>query len=77
MSRVRYSKKMIEKANKRERVLELLKAGQLTQSEAGVLLGISRQRVHQWVKSAKIHPESARTRHLRKLLNADTEGMHA
>ena len=74
MSRVRYSKKM--KVNKRERVLELLTEGLLTQAEAAVLLGISSQRVHQWVRIAKVYPARARTRHLRKLLNADTEGMH-
>jgi predicted DNA-binding protein (UPF0251 family) len=40
----------------------------MTQGEAALLIGITRQRVHQWVTAARIHPVVARQRLLRKLL---------
>lgn len=55
---------------KRLHLLRLLEAGYLTQSEAASLVGVTRQRVHQWVQAAGLHPALARSRHLRKLLHA-------
>lgn len=52
----------------RETVMALLKAGYLTQSEAATIAGVTRQRVQQWVRKARIHPAVARERHLRKLV---------
>lgn len=53
---------------KRKRLLALLRAGYLTQSEAAELMGVSRQRIHQWARDARIHAVAARARHLRELL---------
>lgn len=53
---------------KKNRVLQLLEAGFITQSEAATLVGVTRQRIHQWVQVAGIHPVTARERHLRALL---------
>lgn len=57
---------------RRDRALALLECGYLTQSEAAELLGVSRQRVHQWVTAAKLRPILARARHLRKLLSDES-----
>ena len=54
--------------DKRERVLQMLDAGYLTQSEAAQLIGVTRQNIHQWVIAAGIHPIAARMRHLRELM---------
>ena len=54
---------------KRDRVLRLLKAGYVTQSEAADLVGVSRQRIHQWVAAARVYPSVARARHLKALLH--------
>ena len=56
--------------SKRERIMALLAEGYLTQAEAAGLMGVSRQRVHQWVTAADIHPLAARERHLRRLVQA-------
>ena len=61
---------MRKRTDKYERVLELLAEGHITQSEAADLLGVSRQRIHNWIKAANVHPAAARVRYLRKLLNA-------
>lgn len=53
---------------KRELAIRLLHAGLMTQGEAAELLGVTRQRVHQWVVAAGIHPVAARARALRELL---------
>lgn len=59
-------------ADRRERVLILIKLGYATQSEAAQLAGVSRQRVAIWVRKAPypIHPKLARERHLRDLMHA-------
>jgi predicted DNA-binding protein (UPF0251 family) len=54
--------------DKRGRILTLLDEGLLTQSEAAVLVGVTRQCIHRWVKVARIMPAKARTRYLRELL---------
>ena len=62
-------KEKAEKKNtRRDRIMTLLTDGRLTQSEAAELLGVSRQRIHQWIVKAKVHPALARTRYLKKLL---------
>jgi transcriptional regulator with XRE-family HTH domain len=64
---------MSEQQNdKRTRVLKLLSTGHLTQAEAAALIGVTRQRIHQWVTAAGLHPTLARIRYLRELVrNAD------
>jgi hypothetical protein len=60
---------MLEQTNnKRTRVLKLLSTGHLTQAEAAVLAGVTRQRIHQWVTAAGLHPTLARKRYLRELV---------
>lgn len=55
-------------SEKRTRVLHLLQSGYLTQAEAAVLAGVTRQRIHQWIVAARIHPIAARARYLRELM---------
>lgn len=53
---------------RRQYIMQLLADGWMTQSEAAVLAGVSRQCIHQWVQTTRIHPLAARQRHLNKLL---------
>jgi predicted DNA-binding protein (UPF0251 family) len=53
---------------KKERVLALLTNGYITQAEAAALMGVTRQRIHQWIRAAGIHPIVARERLVRSLL---------
>jgi len=53
---------------KRERVITLLEQGLILQTEAAELAGVTRQRVHQWVRAERLHPTMARKRHLRELM---------
>lgn len=61
---------------RRERIMQLLADGRLTQSEAAALAGVSRQRIHQWVQARRLHPVAARSRHINKLLR-DKRGADA
>lgn len=56
--------------DKRAHVLLLLKMGYVTQAEAAVLAGVSRQRISAWVREARIHPRMARKRHIDELMRA-------
>jgi DNA-binding transcriptional regulator YiaG len=56
---------------RRDRIMTLLTDGRLTQSEAAELLGVSRQRIHQWTVKAGVHPALARARHLKELLHGN------
>jgi predicted DNA-binding protein (UPF0251 family) len=58
-------------ADKRARILTLLDEGLVTQSEAAVLIRVTRQCIHRWVKVARIEPARARLRYLRELLRVD------
>ena len=58
----------VKLSKKRERILQMLEAGYVSQAEAAELVGVTRQRVHQWVISAGLRPALARKRHLRDLL---------
>jgi predicted DNA-binding protein (UPF0251 family) len=58
----------VRQADKKERVMALLTHGYITQAEAAVLMGVTRQRIHQWIRAAHIHPIIARERLVRTLL---------
>ena len=62
---------------RRDRIMTLLTDGRLTQSEAAELLGVSRQRIHQWTVRARprVYPALARARYLKKLLHGHSEAM--
>jgi hypothetical protein len=53
--------------DERTRILMLLDEGIILQAEAAQLAGVSRQRIHQWVASAKLDPARARERYLKEL----------
>ena len=50
--------------------LHFLQMGVLTQTEAALLAGVTRQAIHQWVRAAGIEPASVRKRHLHGLWKA-------
>jgi predicted DNA-binding protein (UPF0251 family) len=58
----------MRETGKKERVLALLTSGCITQAEAAALMGVTRQRIHQWIRAAGIHPVVARERLVRSLL---------
>jgi predicted DNA-binding protein (UPF0251 family) len=65
------NKKEKKEDTRRDRIMTLLTDGRLTQSEAAELLGVSRQRIHQWTVRARprVYPALARARYLKKLLH--------
>jgi transposase-like protein len=58
----------MRESEKKQRVLALLTHGYITQAEAAALMGVTRQRIHQWIRTAGIHPIIARERLVRNLL---------
>jgi hypothetical protein len=56
---------------RRQHVLTLLASGLILPYEAAQLAGVTRQRIHQWVRRGGVEPAPARRRYLKALMHGN------